>query len=693
MSNSIRDLIVSIDFSDIDVSELIAVDTAIDEIEDQLRQMGHQIEDAGDEFSQMGIEALLAAGAAEEALQSVEDAAEDAEHDVRHLGDAFEVAGIKAIAMGAMWKTAIVGAIAVAAPLLFVAGGLAASAVAAGGAMAAYGAVAMPVMAGLIEQNKKLDELHKKVADAKTAKEKAAAQKELAAAMADVSKEEKFALTELNNFKDFWGKFKAQFEPEILNQFGTGLHILQGILEGLKPTIDAVSGVVTKLLESFDQDLSNGGMKQFFDWLATNGAGAIYNFATIGGNLIGGFFNILKAFSPIGAEIEQGLVDLSDKFLTWSQGLENSQGFQNFVDYARTNGPILVDTISNIWDIFKKLIEDLAPLGTVVLTALDSVTSAINDNWPAVKDTVLSLGAAIGSFIFLMKGMQIIGIVTTLIKALRAGTLLATAAELGFNAALWANPITWVVALIAVLIGAIVLIARHWDTVKQKTQQFWAVIKDNPLAWIVAGPIMALITAGVKLYQNWDKVKSGFSNVWSSIESGAVKMVSSVIGQINKLIGFVNKIPGINIPKIAIASKVPYKKSAKSGGGSDGAGTVSGAWLKAHGYATGLESVPYDNMPAYLHKDEAVLTAKQSNALRAAGILTAGGNKPKLSIGQNDNVAPTGKMRGSSTVFAPSVKVEVNGASGDANAIGKAVAKAAKNEIEKLFLHLGLAYD
>jgi hypothetical protein len=653
MSGSIRDLVVSIDFSDIDVSDLIRVDSALNEIEDELRHLDHQIDDVGDEFTQMGIDAVLASAAAEAALGAVEDGANGAGHEVNGLGDAFSLTTLRVVGLGAMWTLVAAGAVAAAAPLLLAVGGLTASLAAAGVAAGAFGAVALPILTDLFSKEKEIETLQKKIDSAGTAKERIKAQKALAAAMEGVSKEERFALKELQNFKSFFGDFKKQFAPDVFNQFGTALHIVKELLKGLEPTIKAVSVVFTNLLETMDQNISGGGMQKFFDWLASNGAGALQNFATIGGNAIQGIMNIIMAFSPYGAMLEEKLVTLTDKFKSWSASFGQSQGFQNFVSYAMQNGPVLVDTISNLWDIFKKLIQDLAPLGTTVLGAIQGITSAVNDNWPAVSTTVLALAGGITAMVAAFKTMQVIGGIITLIKAFRTGTVLATLAAWGFNTALLANPFTWV----AVGIGL-------------------------------------LVAAGIALYKNWDTVKYHMAVAWEAIKSAAgaavnfmIGKINGLIGGINTLLGAINKVAGTNL-HIPTIGKVSWggKHIAKNPVSSNDTTTKIGR------YATGLERVPYNEFPSILHKDEAVLTAKQSNALRAAGVLSStGGGKPKLDMGAQ--VAPTGKMRGGSTVFAPSVKVEVNGATGDAKEIGKQAAKAAKNELERLFSQLGLAFD
>lgn len=663
MSGTLRDLTVSIDFNN-DISELLRVDTALNEIESELRQVGAEIDDTTDEFRAMGGEALIAAALADEALQSVENQAGDTKREVGWLGDGFTIASLKALALAKVWILGSSAAIAASAPLLLAVGGLAASMAAAGIGAMAFGTVAVGALAKVFESSTKVEQIQQKINNASSTKEKIKAQKELAAVYAGMSKEQRGALQELQGFKSFWGGFVKQFDKPIFQMFGTGLKIVENILKGLAPTISNVSFFVNKLMNEFSASINAGALQGFFDWLSTNAAGSLYNFANIAGNVMSGFFSLLEAFAPIGVDMENGLLSLTEKFKTWAASLQGSTAFQDFITYAQTNGPVLIGIVSNLWDIFKKLIADLAPLGTEVLAAIQGVTGAINDNWPAVTTTVLALAGGVGTFVGVMKTLQIIETITTLIAAFRAGTLLATAAELGLNTALLLNPFTWIAVAIA-----------------------------------------GLIAAGIALYRNWDTVKVKMSAAWEWIKRDAANTINFIISGINAMIGLINKIPGVHVPIIA---KVNWGAAPQAGGKpivgtksvlpSKGIQAVGGKTLAPNAlanafagrsHATGLERVPYDGYIGQLHAGEAVLTAQQSNAMRASGILSRSGDKPRLDLSQN--VAPTGKMR-SATVFAPTVKVEVNGATGDAKEIGKQAAAAAKRELEKLFIKLGLQY-
>lgn len=103
--------------------------------------------------------------------------------------------------------------------------------------------------------------------------------------------------------------------------------------------------------------------------------------------------------------------------------------------------------------------------------------------------------------------------------ALRAGTYIMTTvvpAVVSFTAALLANPITWVVAGIMLLIAALYLLYKNWDTVKEGAQALWDAlvsIFSGAVDWFksvfdgivdaIAGPFLAA----------FDKVKSGWNTL------------------------------------------------------------------------------------------------------------------------------------------------------------------------------------
>ena len=276
-------------------------------------------------------------------------------------------------------------------------GALSASFAAAGLGAAAFGAVAVSTLGDIFEASKEVEKIEEKLAKADTAKEKIAAQKELASLYADMGTAQQGALKDLQKFKEFWGGFTKKFEEPVFAAFSSGLQITQKILNGLEPTIKNVSGVVVELMQSFNKSIDSGGLKEFFDWLNLYAANSLKNFLTIAGNTISGITNLFMAFAPLTASVEEGLVGMTQKFKQWSASLSGSKGFQSFIEYAKTNGPVLLDILGNVWSVVVDVVKTLAPLGSVILSIISKLTGILAELIPTVTDFASNILSKWGS--------------------------------------------------------------------------------------------------------------------------------------------------------------------------------------------------------------------------------------------------------------------------------------------------------
>lgn len=560
-------------------------------------------------------------------------------------------------------------------------GALGASFAAAGIGAAAFGAVSISVLGDVFSKAEEVGKIEEKIANADTAKEKLAAQKELAAVYEDMGGKQKEALKSLQEFKDFWGDFTKQFEEPILDMFIQGLGATKTLLEGLGPTITNVSGVVGELMGELNQSMQGEGMKQFFEWLETNAAESLYSFAHIFGNTFMGIFSLLQAFAPLGASMEEGLLSLTEKFKNWAASVGETQGFKDFIDYAKTNGPVIMDILGNVFDVIVDVGVALAPLGAKLLEVFQNITNflansegvkeffqtlsdigiSIIDNWGPISDILISLAAGVAAFKIAMAGMEIIGVVNTLMIAWRAGTLMQTTAQLLLNSAMLANPITWIVGAIAALIAIGVLLYLNWDTVKAKAGELWSWLVEKwegiksatSEAWnatkeyissAIQGAWDSVVSTAESIWnsivEKWDSVKQSTQETWDSIKTAISDAMSSAGAAISDFFspllnfidsaksawdGFVGKITSFKMPSFSFPSLPSW---LGGGGGADGS------------HATGLANVPFDGYKAILHKGEAVLTASQSSALRDAGMLKENGNgTPTLNFNSSDENA------------------------------------------------------
>ncbi|OUO94807.1 hypothetical protein [Cloacibacillus sp. An23] len=133
---------------------------------------------------------------------------------------------------------------------------------------------------------------------------------------------------------------------------------------------------------------------------------------------------------------------------------------------------------------------------------------------PLIKVFTL-VGNVGGAVIAVLKllGLQLVKVAAVIISTV-------IPAVVSFTAALLANPITWVVAAIMALIGALYLLYKNWDTVKEGAQALWdglVSIFSGAVDWFkgifdgivdaIAGPFM---TAFEKVKSGWNAVKGFF---------------------------------------------------------------------------------------------------------------------------------------------------------------------------------------
>ncbi|MED4399770.1 hypothetical protein [Metabacillus fastidiosus] len=432
--------------------------------------------------------------------------------------------------------------------------GIASSFAAAGVGAVAFGAVATSVLGGLFEASEEVSKLEEKIANASSAKERIKAQKELASVYADMSKAQRDALKELQTFKTYWGDFTEQFEEPIFEAFGTGLEATRKILDRLTPTITNVSSVVNGLMNDFNKSIDTSGATKFFDWLEDNAARSFRNFALIGANTMSGFFSMLQAFAPIGEEIEGTLVSMTRRFKEWADGLQGSKAFNDFIEYAKANGPPLIAIMSNIGNVIGDIVTGLAPMGSDVLKGLAGITDFlskitdvfrfIGDNWDTIKTVIIGIGTFIGVLYGVNKVLAIV-----------------SAAVAAFNFVLYMNPVTWIIIGIAALIAIIVVLAVKFKWVREIFAKTWEFLKTSfqaVIEWLkpyvteAMNQVMAAFTA-VKDYiaDIMPMLQQIFGTYWSiysaifkfylttiwTIVSFAFKTIWNVISLVLKTIG------------------------------------------------------------------------------------------------------------------------------------------------------------
>jgi hypothetical protein len=115
----------------------------------------------------------------------------------------------------------------------------------------------------------------------------------------------------------------------------------------------------------------------FRNFVATEAPKALDDLGRTLGNVAKGLSELWMAFGPLNQSFSSWLLDASRSFAEWADGLSATQGFQEFVDYIRENGPKVGDTLAALGDAVVQIIEAIAPLGGPSLKIIESFATAV----------------------------------------------------------------------------------------------------------------------------------------------------------------------------------------------------------------------------------------------------------------------------------------------------------------------------
>lgn len=232
-------------------------------------------------------------------------------------------------------------------------------------------------------------------------------------------------------------------------------------------------------------------------------------------------------------------------------------------------GSTLLPTVNNFLKVFSKVglwlgkFANSAPVLVGIVTHVGGALIAakvaavgfgyaftfLKGGFLAIRGAFLSARAAM----LLFNGAMKAGVIAA--KAQALWTKIVTAVQWAFNAALWANPLTWVVIGIAAVIAAAILLWKYWDDVVAFFLKAWEWIKEafanfDPLGWI-----------SEKLNALWEWL-NGFSLFQSGVEllktltDGIVSMAKAPVEAVKKVLGKVRDFLPFSDAKIGPLSEL-----------------------------------------------------------------------------------------------------------------------------------------
>lgn len=215
-------------------------------------------------------------------------------------------------------------------------------------------------------------------------------------------------------------------------------------------------------------------------------------------------------------------------------------------DFARTSGTWANQTrlLSENWKRFTGVLaEQLLPALTTVVSWLNRLISLLTNHADTVSAILVGLAAAVG-------------VLTIAWLKHVAAQWLAVAANRALVASLLTNPLLWVAVVIGVVVAAIYKwiqsvggLQNAWEIFTLATHVGWSWVK---LAFFTG--VYWVIDLIDKLKLAWQRAGVAIANFLGDMKVSVLtilqNMINGAIDIINKFIGVLNKIPGVNISAI-----------------------------------------------------------------------------------------------------------------------------------------------
>ncbi|MFD7236462.1 hypothetical protein ACFWAT_14290 [Streptomyces syringium] len=485
-----------------------------------------------------------------DALDEVSDSADRAEGSASEVGAALRgevgdgaeraegnIAGLAKALVGLGAGAPAVAAVGVAV------GGLAAAGAAAGAGVKAFSAAAKPQLESVTSAY----DLYTAAQDAASegGKKAAEAQQAYTDALADMPPATRATAKSFIGLKEDVKDWSDSLSSTTMPVFTQGIELLRDLLPTLTPFVKGAATAFSGFLDEVRAGVESKPFQRFAADMGKASGPALSNFLSAVKNIVVGLAGILAAFMPMSAGMSGGIADLTKRFADFGQGLTNSAGFEQFLDYARTGATAL----GNLGAAALKLLVAIAPLlGTTALLA-----SGFAEVISATPVPVLYALATVLTVVGV--GMKTYALYQTIAAT---ATRAWAAGQAAFNAVMAANPLVLILGLLALLIVAVVLAYQKSETFRQIVQGAWSGIQAAAsTAWqwikaaydgIVSGggavidwlganwPLILAILTGpigiavglIVLY--WDKIEAAFDAAWQGVRDTGDSAMTWVSG-------------------------------------------------------------------------------------------------------------------------------------------------------------------
>lgn len=310
----------------------------------------------------------------------------------------------------------------------------------------------------------------------------------------------------LNAFVDLrtaFGAWSKSLQPAVMPIFTRALESLRNTLPTLTPFVLGAATAIKNLQDRASASLKSPFWQGFKQDLQTSVIPAIVGLGVAFGNILKGMAGIIDGFLPHMDGISSTMQRITGRFANWGASLKGSPEFERFLSYASQQAPILGRMFGQLFGALLKLGLALAPMAGTATSFITAITGVIN---VIPVDVLTVVGVAFASIaIGARLAALALGAWKLAIALAAVATNIFTGEQWALNTAMEANPIGFIVTLIASLVVALIYAYQHVGWFRAGVQAAWDGIKTGALfLWnVVLKPAFNGIMLGLQTVGRW----------------------------------------------------------------------------------------------------------------------------------------------------------------------------------------------
>ena len=156
-----------------------------------------------------------------------------------------------------------------------------------------------------------------------------------------------------------------------------GLDELITLLPRARDLIGSVAEANGRMAADGAESLAGDDWREFFDYLQRNAAPTTAELGRTIGNVTQGLAHLVVAFEPTQQTWSKGMLNMSRSFRDWADNVDETEGFEQFLDYLEETGPDVLETVGSLAQMLLEVGEAAAPLGGPTLAILRTFADTI----------------------------------------------------------------------------------------------------------------------------------------------------------------------------------------------------------------------------------------------------------------------------------------------------------------------------